>query len=271
MMGNLNLLPGTVLLAIAFGALTMVWFRRQKLSVGDIAVVTGCALGLIVLGGPWVTGDKVIRFMLIAVVPATAITAFALAQLPLPKLRNTMMAFIAYAIVGAGIPHVIQGGQPVITLAAADELRSLTGEFSAPKKTLIVARHGLEWWTSWFLHTHIAHADALKDSDWQDYQQIFFLRQKAGMQMPFGPRPGNRQFPQDRSGRGFAGGPPNQGNFPPPGGPPGGGAMAEPMIPPDAEVTQDGEYFILALVRSPMSRQPEFPPAFGPPPADFFR
>lgn len=241
-------------LTVAIGALSMVWYRRHKLSAADIAVVTGCALGLIVLGGPWVTGDKGIRFVLIACVPATAITAFALAQLPLPKLRNTIMALIVFAMVGAGIRHVKQGGQPAITLAAANELRSLATDISAPKKTLIVARHGLEWWTAWFLHTHIAHADALKDSDWQNYQQIFFLRQKAGMQMPLGPRPGNGQLPPDRSGRGFAGGPPDRGHFPPPGSPPGGGAMSEPAIPDNAEFTHDGECFTLARVNSPIGR-----------------
>ncbi len=241
-------------LTVAIGALSMVWYRRHKLSAADIAVVTGCALGLIVLGGPWVTGDKGIRFVLIACVPATAIAAFALAQLPLPKLRNTIMALIVFAMVGTGIRHVKQGGQPVITLAAADELRSLADDISAPKKTLIVARHGLEWWTAWFLHTHIAHADALKDSDWQNYQQIFFLRQKAGMQVPLGPRPGNGQLPPDRSGRGFAGGPPHRGNVSPPGSPPGGGSMSEPAIPDNAEFTHDGECFTLARVNSPIGR-----------------
>jgi len=43
---------------------------------------------------------------------------------------------------------------------------------------------------AWFLHTHIAHADALKDGDWQDYVQVFYLRQKSGPQSPFGPPPG---------------------------------------------------------------------------------
>jgi len=271
MMGRMSWIPGVVFLTVAAGALTAIGLRRKKLSAGDIAVAGGCAAGLIVLGGPWVTGDKVIRFDLIAAGPAIIVVAFALAQLPRPKLRNTLMALIALPLVVGGILHTAGGGRPVITPAAAAELRSLAGEISAPEKTLIVARHGLEWWTAWFLHTHIAHVDALKDRDWQDYAQVYFLRQKAGMQSPFGPPPGRGAFPPDRGGRGFDAGPPGGGNFPPRFGPPGGGAMMEPVIPPDAEITHDGECFTLALVRSPIERREEPPPDFGPPPGGNFR
>ncbi|MFM2082323.1 MAG: hypothetical protein RL380_1014 [Verrucomicrobiota bacterium] len=249
--GRFSWLSSAAFLTVAAGALAAVWFRRKTLSAGDVAVAGGCALGLIALGGPWVTGDKVMRFGLIAVGPAVVVAAFALAQIPLSKLRNSLIALIAIALVGAGIVRLKGGGRPVITLAAADELRALAGELSAPEKSLIVARHGLEWWTAWLLHTHIAHADVLQDSDWQTYDQVFFLRQKAGAQMPFGPRPGN-------------------GNFPPRNGSPGGGAFGEPVIPRNAEVTHDGECFTLALVKEPIRNSPRQAQAFRPPPGGEF-
>jgi len=261
MFGRFGWASSAAFLTAATGALAAVWFRRKTLSAGDVSVVVGCALGLIVLGGPWVTGDKVMRFALIAVGPAVVCAAFALTQLPMPKTRNTVITLIALGLVGTGVVRVKAGGRPIITPRAADELRSLAGNLSAPEKTLIVARHGLEWWTAWFLHTHIAHVDVLKDSDWQNYQQIYFLRQKAGMHLPAGPRPGQGQFPPNFGGPGRAGGRP----------PGGGGAMAEPMIPRHAAITHDGGCFTLARVMTPIRRRPAPAENFNqPPPADHF-
>jgi len=267
LLGPRNWVPSAAFLLVSAGALTAVWFRRKRLSGGDVAVVVGCGLGLIVLGGPWVTGDKVMRFSLIAVGPAVICAAFALLELPFPKTRNTVMAFIAIVLVGAGVALNKHGGQPVITAQAADELRSLAGEISEPARTLIVARHGLEWWTAWFLHTHVAHVDALADSDWQNYVQIFFLRQKSGMQMRFGPRPGDRQFPPVFGSRDWDDDHPPPRDFPAAFAPPGGGgALGEPVIPRNAEIAHDGVCFTLARVVTPSGFNPVQSETFESPP-----
>jgi len=213
--GYWNWIPTAALLMASAGALTMVWFRRKNLPAGNIAVIAGCALGLFVLSGPWVTGDKVMRFRLIAVGPALICASFALLQLRMPKTRNVLATLMALALVVPGMIRVAHGGRPIITLQAADELHSLASDIPDPAKTLVVARHGLEWWTAWYLHTHIAHVSALSDADWKNFDSIYFLRQKGGMQMPGGPGPG-RQAPPDRQFR--PDGPPDfaGGGFPPP-------------------------------------------------------
>jgi hypothetical protein len=258
--GYWNWVPTIALLAASAGALAAVWFRRKNLTAGNIAVITGCAIGLFALSGPWVTGDKVMRFRLIAVGPALICASFALLQLRLPKTRNILAALIALALIVPGMMRAAHGGRPIITLQAANELRSMSSEIHEPAKTLVVARHGLEWWTAWYLHTHIAHVSALSEADWKNFDSIYFLRQKGGMQMPGGTGPG-RQGPPDRQFR--RDGPPDfaAGGFPPPGdfgrrsfsprGPGGPGAMGEPRIPRDADITHEGEFFTLALVTTP--------------------
>src|SRR5262249_25854902 len=158
----------------------------------------------------------VMRFRLIAVGPALLCASFALIQLNPTKMRNALASVMMLALVVPGILHATQGGAPVITNEAAAELKSMSPTIAAPEKTLIVARHGPEWWTAWYLHTHIAHENAVTASDWKNFDNVYFLHQKAGMQMPGGPGPGmpgqpNRQFRPD--------GPQNFGGpgFPPPG------------------------------------------------------
>ncbi len=198
------------------------------------------------------------RFRLIAVGPALLCASFALLQVPLAKLRATAAAIVSLALVVPGAIRLAHGGRPVITLDAAKELQSLSAEISSPAKTLIVARHGLEWWTAWYLHTHIAHANTLTEADWKNFDAVYFLRQKGGMQMPFGPGPGRDRLTL-ADGRSRNDGPPDfAGSFPPPDGfggrafpPRGPGGMGEPRIPRDADITHDGEFFTLALIPVP--------------------
>jgi hypothetical protein len=247
---NWNWLPGAALLAASIGALAAVWFKRKTLPVSTLAVIGACGVVLFALCGPWVTGDKVMRFRLIAVGPALLCASFALLQLNLTRMRNALAGVMMLALVVPGILHASQGGRPVITTQAARELQSMSGSISQPEKTLIVARHGLEWWTAWYLHTHIAHENAVTAADWKHFNNVYFLHQKAGMQMPGGPMPGITGQP-DFARVGF---PPrgdaNDRSFPPRGfaGP---GPMGEPMIPDDADITHDGEFFTLALAPAP--------------------
>jgi hypothetical protein len=165
------------------------------------------------------------------------------------------------ALVIPGISHAAQGGRPVITTQAAAELQSMSAEISAPSKTLIVARHGLEWWTAWYLHTHIAHENAVTEADWKNFDHVYFLHQKGGMQMgpmPGGPgmggqRPPDRDFRPDGAPDFARAGFPAQQDannqaFSPRGF---GGPMGEPMIPEDAEITHEGEFFTMALAPAP--------------------
>jgi len=264
---NWDWLPGAALLAASVGALTAVWLKRKTLPVSSIAVIGACGLVLFALCGPWVTGDKVMRFRLIAVGPALLCASFALLQLNPPKMRNALAAAMMLALVIPGILRARQGGRPVITVQAAQELQSMSATISAPEKTLIVARHGLEWWTAWYLHTHIAHENAVTAADWKNFDNVYYLHQKGGMQMPGAPIPGmpgqpDRQFradgPPDFARAGF---PPrgdfNSRSFSPRGFGGGPGPMGEPMIPDNADITHEGEFFTLALAPAPEAFTPK--------------
>ena len=255
----------------ALSALTIVWWKRRTIGVPNIAVITGAALTVIAITGPWVQGDKVMRFQLNAVPLAVMCLLFALLQIPHRWARGVPgVLVLAAALIPSGL-KLKDGARPIITVQAQKELQTLAASVEDPAHTLIVARHGLEWWTAWTLHTHIAQAQALTPEDWQRYKYVWFIEQKGGMGMGpmggpgmfgggppgMGRGPGGRERDRER-GPGqrpdFAMGP-----MPPPGvmggpggrgGRPGGGMMG-PSIPDDAEVLHEGEFFKLAWVRQP--------------------
>lgn len=237
-------------------ALFLVWRRRQHLSLADAAVPAGCALTALTLSGPWFGMDKSMRFQLIALIPAILDASFALLHIDRTWLRATLALTAALFMIGPTALLLSQGGKPILSEAALQEVASLAPKISNPDRTLISAQHGVEWWTAWLLRTRIAQGSALRAEDWSHFDSVLFLEIKSGMQMPGkGPRP---SFGGKRGSLGMPGLP---GGMMPPGFPPGAPGSFPPAgklpplmgapIPPDAEIVHDGFHLKLARVKQP--------------------
>ena len=249
-------MPGLLFAVAVLAGAVIAWFKRSEEGQGNVAVITGAALTVILLTGPWVHGDKVMRFHLNAMPLTLLCLLFALLHIPRPWLRGVLGIGVLGALLAASVPRLMEGGQPIISEAAQAELRTLAASVEAPSETLVVARHGLEWWTAWTLHTHIAQAQALTSEDWTKFKYVWFIEQKQGMGRPstFGSFFGVGRPPGGPGGG--PGGPPRMG-LPPPdmmrrgpggrGGPPGGGMMGAP-IPDDAQILHNGDFFKLGWV-----------------------
>jgi len=284
--GGLSWFPFVAFAIAVLPGLVIVWWRRRSLPMGSVALITGAAITVIALTGPWVQGDKMWRLQMNASPLAVLCLLFALLQIRRAGLRAGVgVLVLGLLLVPSGL-RLQAGGHPIITEQAQAELRSLAASVEEPTQTLVVARHGLEWWTAWSLHTHIAQAQALKVEDWQRYKYVWFLEEKTsgrgGPPGMMGGPPG--RGPADDSwfgrlmslvsgGRGPGmrpGGPGGQRNGPPPGmsGPGGGrGGMPSGMMgvsmPDDAYLLHEGEHFRLVwakempdFVRNPRSNGP---------------
>lgn len=264
--------PSAFFGGVAVFALAVLWRRRRELSAADHAVVAGCAVTVLALSGPWVQGDMARRLNLIIMVPAVIAGLFAVQHIASRWLRPLLGALAVAAVLWPVFPLVRRGGRPIISEAAYRELQSLAPQIAAPKRTLVVARHGLEWWTAWTLRTRIAQPKALRAEDWKNYEEVLFIQSKGdgpgggpggrgfgrrGFQpkgFPKGPPPGGapRDFDFFGSPPPFGPppqfGPPGKGGFPGRGGP---SPMMDAPIPPEAEIVHDGPHIKLARVDSP--------------------
>ena len=238
--------PSIAFAVASIAAMLTCWRRRTTIPSADFCVASACAVGVLVLTGPWVQGDKAPRFYLIAIAPAAIAAAFALIYCKHRQVRAGLAILGASCMIGPSIFVVCHGGRPVISEEGLLELRSFSPLIEDPQKTLIVARHGLEWWAAWALHTHIAQVPALRPEDWKSFNNVFFLRSKNDSR----PIPGADPLAFSRQRV------PGVGHPPPGGHPPGGPAhhlnpMAEPEIPPEAEIVHDGSLFIFSRVIEP--------------------
>ena len=247
-MDAMRWLPAIGFAVAVVPGLVVAWRRRGNLSAADVALVAGAAITVLAMTGPWFSMDKARRFNLIALLPAIVVAAFAVLHITSAWLRWCVIAAAMFIGIGSSLPLLRCGGRAILSDAAMIELQSLAKHISQPARSLVCARHGLEWWTAWFLHTRIAQASALEPEDWQRYESVYFLEIKSGLQMPFAPGGGR---PHGVGSRGS--GPP--GSAPPNAMPPPPATGANPMmsapIPPDAEVLHDGACLKFARVVTP--------------------
>lgn len=229
-LGAMRVVPRALFLGVGLGAFVFALVRRRRLPAADFAVAVAAAVSAAVLGGGFFDEQKSQRLMLIAVVPAAIAASFLFAQArrAFPRVLTGCIVFICAVTTGA--LYAARGGRQIITVAQRDELRSLAPLIVSPERTLIVAHHGLEWWTAWTLRTHIAQPSAVSREDWQRYAHVYYLTEKSGV-------------PRRRVGReggdGFRG--------PPLGfGPPGMGP--EGNVPDDAVVVHDSPLYTLSRV-----------------------
>ena len=251
--GGINPLRGLPYLGFAAAVLPglgVAWHRRNHLPAADVALLTGAALTVLVITGPWFGMDKAMRFYLIALLPAIMVGAFGVLQIPSPWLRRSLTGMVLLIGIGSTLTTLRRGGSAILSDAAMVELRSLAKHVVQPERTLISAQHGVEWWTAWLLHTRVAQASALQPDDWQRYDSVCFLEIKSGLQMPFTPGGGG---PPGAGPRGF--GPP--GASLPDAMPPQPAAGVNPMksaaIPADAEVLHDSVCLKFARIAKPPS------------------
>jgi len=248
-MGGPRLFP-FLLNALAVGtAVTVAIKRRRALPPGTVALITGAALTVVTLTGPWMQGDKVFRLQMNAAPLTWLCVLFTVLQIGKGSTRAAVGFPLFALLLTPSIFAIREGGRPIITPEARNELRRLADQIDAPSTTLIVARHGLEWWTAWTLGTHIAQPQALQPADWEHYRNVCFLEEKRGGRGDSGPgfgfgppgglgrdpKPGPRWF-QDllRPLLGMPGPPPGMGMGMGmrPGSPPDGRRVVRPGEPP---------------------------------------
>jgi energy-coupling factor transporter ATP-binding protein EcfA2 len=70
--------------------------------------------------------------------------------------------------------------ETVIDKNAYKELKSLHSVIKVDNETIVIARHGLEWWTAWALYTKVGQDKAIDSELFNKYRRIIFINQISG-------------------------------------------------------------------------------------------
>lgn len=210
---------------LAMAALVVLVKRWRSLSRAT-QIVGVAAIGLsLLLASPLLGRAYAQRLLLMAHAPAAIAVAFLLTHLRHRPLRRILAPALLVIAVLSGVIIVPRASRPAISPASWSELKRMRCDLDRrgllARKTLVVARHGLEWWTAWVLGTHVVQARRVKAGAWRRYAQVLALRQIRGG-APFGP-----------------------------GGPTGGAPFPEARTPPGSTVLWRGHHFVLVRLAAP--------------------
>lgn len=162
-----------------------VWYKHKARLDAVERVALPALLALIfLLSFPLINADYAQRFMLMLFGPQAVLCLF-LFRLLSPRLSNALAIGLLLVCL-AFSPGVLRFKQPVISREAFEELESLKASLQLDESTLIIARHGLEWWAGWALHCKTGNEKGVDEETPGRYRQVLFLHQRKGKE-PAGP------------------------------------------------------------------------------------
>ena len=194
--GFANLLNLGIVTVIAILGIILLRRRWSTLPQSDRTLIAAAAITTLFLASPLIGLRYSGRLLLMAYAPAAVVLAFLLTSLDNRPARwaLTVIALVSTVTLSAGI---LRHGRPAsITEPAYRELHQMVGLIPEPKKNLVVARHGLEWWAAWVLATNVAEAYRVDAETISKYRAVLYLQQIADTPS-YGPAgPAGPPFPE---------------------------------------------------------------------------
>lgn len=154
---------------------------KRKLSPVDYRFFTAMVIWQLLLTTPFVSMEWAERIYFISYIPFTIILLYAFRFLSISGTK--ILAVILSAFILLFMVTAPSKRSSVLSAQEANELKSLQPLIQPSDKTIIIAKHGLEWWTAWELHTKIATSE-LRPEDRNHYSHIYYLRLKDGSKRP---------------------------------------------------------------------------------------
>lgn len=117
------------------------------------------------------------RFSLILFIPQF-ILALTLQDQITAHLRVVVNSMLSIIVAVAVFFCFINIKSPVLSSEAFADLKRIKEVIPDPDETLVIARHGLEWWTGWALHTKVGQDKSLNEEVFTKYKKVIILVHK---------------------------------------------------------------------------------------------
>lgn len=167
-----------VLLAwVPLALMPAVW-RRAARDRATTATTVGAALAAAAMSFPLLGGLDGLRLHIMAYLPVSVVVALLVGNFP-RKATITVCAVLLLVNMLAVAPVIPRTIQPTIAEPSYTELQSLRNHLDGSRNTVVVARHGLEWWAAWVFGSDAAVVPTVgaTPSLWNRYERVLLLQE----------------------------------------------------------------------------------------------
>lgn len=139
-----------------------------------------------VLSSPLLNFEIAQRLYFISLITMIPLIAFLYEQIDSLVLKKVAIVLVLALIFFSVLFNVTRPVYSNMNKKIYDKVLDLRSHIPMEKRTLIVARHGLEYWLKWILRNDTIREEDLTSIYWRWYKNIYFVHQKKD-KPPFGP------------------------------------------------------------------------------------
>lgn len=167
-------------------ALIIYFQNRKSFTESEKVFFLSLILLTLFLAFPFIGIEWSQRLIYIAYVPAVLLLSFVYSKIKSRSVKNLMLSALFLGVLFSVIIRI--NIKPVSNMSRGpySELKIIKEQLPSDGSTLLVARHGLEWWASYVLRTNVILEKVLLRAYWERFDNMLFLIQKKG-KSPFGP------------------------------------------------------------------------------------
>jgi len=151
----------------------------KTLKIEQKAIFMASIISLLACSFPLMDGEYFRRLSLFLFIPQVLLIV-QIASVSKAKLQKNLAVVLFVFTLLSIFAAAGQPKTPVVDKNAFADLKKLKPMVGNDPQTIVIARHGLEWWTAWTLHTKVGQDKAINESLFDDYQTVIFLNQIAG-------------------------------------------------------------------------------------------
>jgi len=166
--------------ALSTFALIKAQTHKDIFSPNEILVIRTMAVLMLILAFPLIDIEYFRRFILLLFIPQTILMWFISELFTIRTARRVGLILIIFSVASVGT-FCFSPKPAVISPEAYQDLSRLQSTLKLDNNSIIVSRHGLEWWVGFVTGTKIAQDKALDMEFLRKYQDIIILWQKAGI------------------------------------------------------------------------------------------
>lgn len=144
-------------------------------------LLTALILLIFLLSFPLMDMEYARRFSLMLFIPQFIVLHILFRYI---RSRPVRVLYLLYLVLFTGTSFIMLTGRmkpASISEEAFLDLKNMEKYLEDPENTLIIARHGLEWWTAWQLGTKVGQDKSVDRNTVHEYEKLIILVQLSGI------------------------------------------------------------------------------------------